>query len=198
MQQYRAPRWLPGGNAADDLAGAVRAGASRRARRSTGASAGPRPTATSSTSTGSMPTHADAPLLVLFHGLEGSSSSHYAQAFAALGARARLALRGAALSRLLGRAQPRAARLPLGRLRGGRLDAGAPARRARAGRCVAVGVSLGGNALLRWAEEAGDAAARTRARASPRCRRRSTWPPAATRSAAASTGWSTRACSCAR
>ena len=29
------------------------------------------------------PGHADTPLLVLFHGLEGSSSSHYAQAFAA-------------------------------------------------------------------------------------------------------------------
>ena len=38
-------------------------------------------------------------------------------------ARPRLALRGAALSRLLGRAQPGAARLPLGRLGGGRLAA---------------------------------------------------------------------------
>ena len=49
------------------------------------------------------------------------------------GEAARLALRGAALSRLLGRDQPGAARLPLGRPRGSRLDAGAlscPPRRA--------------------------------------------------------------------
>ena len=44
---------------------------------------------------------------------------------------ARLALRGAAFSRLLGRAEPGAARLPLGRLRRGRLDARAAARAAR-------------------------------------------------------------------
>jgi len=56
---------------------------------------------------------ANAPLLVLFHGLEGSSGSHYAQAFANW---ARLALRGAALSRLLGRVELGTARLPLGRL----------------------------------------------------------------------------------
>ena len=74
------------------------------------------------------------------------------------GARARLALRGAALSRLLGRAQPRAARLPLGRLRRGRLDPRSACARSTPGRIVAVGVSLGGNALLRWAEEAGDSA----------------------------------------
>ena len=65
------------------------------------------------------------PLLVLFHGLEGSSRSHYAEAFAAFARGARLALRRAALSRLQRRAQPGAARLPLGRLRGDRLD---PAR----------------------------------------------------------------------
>ena len=80
------------------------------------------------------------------------------------GAAARLALRGAALSRLLGRAQPRAARLPLGRLRGGRLDARRACARCTRGPIVAVGVSLGGNALLRWAEEAGDERARARAR----------------------------------
>jgi len=34
-------------------------------------------------------------------------------------------------------------------------------RSAHAGRIAAVGVSLGGNALLRWAEEAGDSAARS-------------------------------------
>ena len=101
------------------------------------------------------------PLLVLFHGLEGSSASHYAQAFADCARGARLGLRGAAFPRLQRRDQPRAARLPLGRLRGDRLDpralrGAAGARRGRRRRCCAVGVSLGGNALLRWAEEAGD------------------------------------------
>ena len=97
-------------------------------RRPTGASAGTRPTATSSTSTSSMRRTPAAPLLVLFHGLEGSSASHYALAFAHR-ARARgWRYRGAAFPRLLGRAEPGAARLPLGRLRGDRLDAAAPAR----------------------------------------------------------------------
>ena len=45
--------------------------------------------------------------------------------------RARLGLRGAALPRLQRRAQPRAARLPLGRLRGDRLDPGAHGLRER-------------------------------------------------------------------
>ncbi|MBI3157952.1 MAG: alpha/beta fold hydrolase [Burkholderiales bacterium] len=98
------------------------------------------------------------PLLVLFHGLEGSSSSHYAIAFA-LAARERgwdFALphfRGC--SGELNRA-PRAYHSGdfeevgwmLARLRA---RAGAPLR--------AVGVSLGGNALLRWAAEAGASAA---------------------------------------
>lgn len=101
-----------------------------------------------------------APLLVLFHGLEGSSASHYAQAFASW-ARAhgwRFALphfRGC--SGELNRA-PRAYHSGdfeeigwiLARLRARH---GAP--------LLAVGVSLGGNALLRWAEEAGDTAAAT-------------------------------------
>jgi predicted alpha/beta-fold hydrolase len=101
----------------------------------------------------------DAPLLVLFHGLEGSSASHYAQAFAHW-ARAHgwhyavPHFRGCSGEINLA---PRAYHSAdfeeigwiLGRLRSG-----------HAGRIVAVGVSLGGNALLRWAEEAGDAAAR--------------------------------------
>ena len=110
----------------------------------------------------------------------GLVASHYAEAFAAEARRARLALRGAALSRLLGRAQPRAARLPLGRLRGGRLDARRAFARCTRGPIVAVGVSLGGNALLRWAEEAGDERRASACAPSPRSRRRSTWPPAAT------------------
>ena len=99
-----------------------------------------------------------APLLVLFHGLEGSSQSHYAQAFAHWARQHgwRFAVphfRGCSGELNLA---PRAYHSGdfeeigwmLGRLR---LQHGAPV--------YAVGVSLGGNALLRWAEEAGEQAA---------------------------------------
>jgi predicted alpha/beta-fold hydrolase len=99
------------------------------------------------------------PLLVLFHGLEGSSGSHYAQAFAHW-ARANgwdfVVPHFRGCSGELNRA-PRAYHSGdfeeigwvLQRIRAG-----------RRGRIAAVGVSLGGNALLRWAEEAGESAAR--------------------------------------
>jgi predicted alpha/beta-fold hydrolase len=98
------------------------------------------------------------PLLVLFHGLEGSSGSHYCQAFADR-ARARdWALvvphfRGCSGELNLA---PRAYHS------GDHAEIGwmlAQVRARHAGPVVAVGVSLGGNALLRWAEEAGHAAA---------------------------------------
>lgn len=101
---------------------------------------------------------ADAPLLVLFHGLEGSSQSHYVQAFAQWARRAKWQLA-----------------VPHFRGCSGELNRGPRAYhsgdfeevgwmlarlRARAGTPVlAVGVSLGGNALLRWAAESGAEAA---------------------------------------
>ncbi|HSV70328.1 MAG TPA: alpha/beta fold hydrolase [Methylibium sp.] len=99
-----------------------------------------------------------APLLVLFHGLEGSSASHYVQAFARWAAETGW---GCAVPHFRGcsgelNLAPRAYHSGdfeevgwiLARLR------------ARQGEpLVAAGVSLGGNALLRWAEEAGDSAA---------------------------------------
>jgi len=101
-----------------------------------------------------------APLLVLFHGLEGSSGSHYALAFADEASRRGLAyavphFRGCSGELNLA---PRAYHSGdheeigwiLARLRE---RAGVP--------LLAVGISLGGNALLRWAQEAGEAAART-------------------------------------
>ena len=102
----------------------------------------------------------DAPLLVLFHGLEGSSASHYAQAFAhwAAGHGWRLALphfRGCSGEINLG---PRAYHS------GDFEEIGWVLARLRArhtGPIAAVGISLGGNALLRWAEEAGDGAVQT-------------------------------------
>lgn len=106
------------------------------------------------------PQAADAPWLVLFHGLEGSSASHYAQAFAhwARGHGWRFAVphfRGC--SGEINRA-PRAYHS------GDFEEVGWILQRLRARSAaplVAVGVSLGGNALLRWAEEAGESAART-------------------------------------
>ena len=103
-----------------------------------------------------------APLLVLFHGLEGSSHSHYAQAFADLARRAGWAFcvphfRGCSGELNLA---PRAYHS------GDFEEVGWVLQRLRASQAAplrAVGVSLGGNALLRWAEEAGDSAAATAA-----------------------------------
>jgi predicted alpha/beta-fold hydrolase len=97
------------------------------------------------------------PLLVLFHGLEGSSSSHYAQAFAAEARRRgwRFAVphfRGC--SGEINRA-PRAYHSGDFEEIGWMLER---VRAAHEGAVMAVGVSLGGNALLRYAEEAGASA----------------------------------------
>ena len=106
------------------------------------------------------PGASQAPLLVLFHGLEGSSASHYAQAFAhwARGAGWGLALphfRGCSGELNLA---PRAYHS------GDFEEIGWILARLRAAHgqpLLAAGVSLGGNALLRWAQEAGDSAAQT-------------------------------------
>lgn len=103
------------------------------------------------------PTCAPPPLLVLFHGLEGSSRSHYAQAFAdhvtCLGWTLAVPhFRGC--SGELNRA-PRAYHS------GDHQEIGWILERMRSLHCgvqYAVGVSLGGNALLRWAEEGGHSA----------------------------------------
>ena len=158
MQHFRAPRWLPGGNLQTIWPALF-------------SSAAPQP-----------PTYrrerwdtpdgdfidvdfidaADtaAPLLVLFHGLEGSSASHYARAFAH-----RAAMLGwhyavphfRGCSGVLNLA-PRAYHS------GDHEEIGwvlARLRARHAAPLLAVGISLGGNALLRWAEEAGDGAAAT-------------------------------------
>lgn len=105
---------------------------------------------------------ATAPLLVLFHGLEGSSASHYSQAFAhwARAMQWRLVIphfRGC--SGEINRA-PRAYHSGDHEEIGWMLERARAAVPAAAHR-VAVGVSLGGNALLRWAEEAGHTATRS-------------------------------------
>ncbi len=155
---YRAPPWLPGGNlqtiwpalyARRTAGGAI---AYRRERWTT--------------PDGDFvdadwldaPAPSGAPLLVLFHGLEGSSRSHYAEAFADV-------------------ARERGLRFVVPHFRGcsGEINHAPRAyhsgdweeidwildrlRERHAGPMVAVGVSLGGNALMRWAAEAGESAA---------------------------------------
>jgi len=157
MQAYRAPCWLPGGH----LQTIWPALWARRTR-------GPVPVyrrerwATPDGDFIDVDLQAapqrDAPWLVLFHGLEGSSASHYAQAFADVAAQAgwHFAVphfRGCSGSLNLA---PRAYHS------GDFEEVGWILHRLRARAAAplhAVGVSLGGNALLRWAEEAGDTAA---------------------------------------
>jgi uncharacterized protein len=94
------------------------------------------------------------PLLVVFHGLEGSSGSHYAEAFADVA-----------------RTRGWACAVPHFRGCSGELNLGPRAyhsgdfeeidwilkrfAREHAGPVMAVGISLGGNALMRWAAEEG-------------------------------------------
>lgn len=105
-------------------------------------------------------TNAEAPLLVLFHGLEGSSESHYAAAFAA-------------------EAQRRGWYMAVPHFRGcsGEINLAPRAyhsgdyndigwmlekfREQHHGSIYAVGISLGGNALMCWAGEARQAASQT-------------------------------------
>lgn len=101
---------------------------------------------------------AEAPLLVLFHGLEGGSGSHYARAL--MHAAGRRGWRGAVahfrgcsgepnrLPRAYHSGDTSEAAWMLGRFR--EEAGGAPV--------LAVGVSLGGNVLLKWAGEQGEAA----------------------------------------
>jgi predicted alpha/beta-fold hydrolase len=161
--QYRAPRWLPGGHAQTiwpalfgrQHDGPLPSWARERwdtpdgdfidvdflADAPAGAPAG-------------------APMLVLFHGLEGDRTSHSSVAFASV-ARAR----GWAMA------------LPHFRGCSGELNRGPRAyhsgdfeevgwilqrlREHHGGPLLVAGVSLGGNALMRWAEEAGTTAAHT-------------------------------------
>ncbi|WP_137734365.1 YheT family hydrolase [Pseudaquabacterium pictum] len=160
MQAFRAPWWLPGGHAQTIWA-------AKLARHAPAPGPAPRWRRERWTTPDAdfievdfldTPAPAGTPLLVLFHGLEGSSASHYAQAFARWAAAAgwRMAVphfRGCSGPLNLA---PRAYHSGdfeeigwiLGRLR---LQSPGPVQ--------AVGISLGGNALLRWAQEAGDSAA---------------------------------------
>ena len=165
LAAYRAPWWLPGGNAQTIWAATLsrrhpeglHAPSFRRERWGTPDGdfidvdhAEPLPAAQSHPGR----------QLVLFHGLEGTSASQYAQGFAHVARQ-----RGWAFS------------IPHFRGCSGELNRGPRAyhsgdfeevgwilsrlRERSALPLLVVGVSLGGNALLRWAEEAGDSAAAT-------------------------------------
>lgn len=100
-------------------------------------------------------TSATQPLMVLFHGLEGSSRSHYARALAHACAQRGWAL---ALPHFRG-CSGEVNRAPRAYHSGDWAEIDWILRRLRAahpGRMFALGVSLGGNALLRWAQEAGN------------------------------------------
>lgn len=163
--QYVAPRWLPGGNLQTiwpALYARRTIGPAPRYRRERWDTTdgdfidvdwlitSPPPTPMQ----GGLGKVENRPLLVLFHGLEGSSLSHYAEAFADF-------------------ARERGMDYAVPHFRGcsGELNWGPRAyhsgdheeidwilRRFRAqhsGPLFAVGISLGGNALLRWAQEQG-------------------------------------------
>ena len=104
-------------------------------------------------------TLADQPLLVLFHGLEGSSRSHYAEAFADWAAQHGWAYAVPHFRGCSGEIN----RAPRAYHSGDYEEIGWILQRMRrehgTRRIIAVGVSLGGNALMRWAQEMGDAAA---------------------------------------
>ncbi|HET7528152.1 MAG TPA: alpha/beta fold hydrolase, partial [Burkholderiaceae bacterium] len=154
LDGWRAPRWLPGGNAQTIWPALCSrrppAAVWRRERWDT-------PDGDFVDVDFLDATAADAPLLVLLHGLEGSSRSHYALAFAHWAQRARWRFavphwRGC--SGELNRA-PRAYHS------GDHEEVAWLLQRLRAHGGVplhVIGVSLGGNALLRWAAEAGDSA----------------------------------------
>ena len=163
MQHYRAPGWLIGGNAQTIWSARV----ARRYRGAPPSYVRERWDTPDGDfvdvdwldrlSAPSDPALADVPLLVLFHGLEGSSGAHYAQSFAD-GARSRgwryavPHFRGC--SGELNRA-PRAYHSGDFEEIGWML---AQLRMRHRGPILAVGISLGGNALLRWAQEAGETA----------------------------------------
>ncbi|HWI84670.1 YheT family hydrolase [Ramlibacter sp.] len=160
--KYAAPWWLPGGNAQTiwpAVAARRRRGPAPRFRRERWttpdgdfvdldwlAAAPPAPGPAR-------------PLLALFHGLEGSSRSHYAEAFADVAAERGLDYVVPHFRGCSGELN-KAARAYHS---GDHAEIGwilARLREQRQGPLLAVGVSLGGNALLRWAGEAGVAAAR--------------------------------------
>lgn len=154
MIPYRAPAWLPGGHA-QTIWPILRKGAPPAYRRERW-----------DTPDGDFidvdwlatPEEAGAPLVVLFHGLEGSSASHYAAAL--MQALARRGWGGAVPHFRGCSGEPN--RLPRAYHSGDSAEIDWILQRLRRlfpqRRLFAAGVSLGGNALLKWAGEQEDSA----------------------------------------
>ena len=154
MTPYRAPAWLPGGHA-QTIWPILRKGAPPAYRRERW-----------DTPDGDFidvdwlatPEEAGAPLVVLFHGLEGSSASHYAAAL--MQALARRGWGGAVPHFRGCSGEPN--RLPRAYHSGDSAEIDWILQRLRRlfpqRRLFAAGVSLGGNALLKWAGEQEDSA----------------------------------------
>ena len=108
---------------------------------------------------------ADAPLLVLFHGLEGSSRSPYARSL--MRAAGRAGWRGVVVNFRGCSGEPN--RLPRAYFAGDSAEIETVLQRLQASLAnaplYAVGISLGGNALLKWLGEAGHEAGRLLCRA---------------------------------
>jgi hypothetical protein len=148
---YRAPWWLPGGHA-QTLYGTLFAHAKigwKRERWDTPDG--------DFIDVDRLPGAAGAPLVVLFHGLEGGSGSHYACALAR--ELARRGWRGAVAHFRGCSGEPN--RLRRAYHSGDADEIGWILRRMRteskAGPLFALGISLGGNALLKWLGEDGSA-----------------------------------------
>ena len=161
MQGYRAPRWLPGGN----LQTLWSATLSRHHLH-----VPPRFTRERvETPDGDFididhlllpPGAAPEQHLVLFHGLEGSSASPYAQAFASVALRRGWAYSVPHFRGCSGEIN----RAPRAYHSGDFEEIGWILQRLRApspAPLIVVGISMGGNALLRWAQEAGRSAGKT-------------------------------------
>ena len=155
MDNYRAPWWLPGGNL-QTIWAATRstryAVARPQFRRERWATPDNDFVDVDWLTDDAVDSPAQRPLLVVFHGLEGSSASHYAEAFADVA-----------------RARQWACAVPHFRGCSGEINLAPRAyhsgdfaeidwilrrfKKQHAGPVMAVGVSLGGNALMRWAGE---------------------------------------------
>lgn len=161
--EYTAPAWLPGGHA-QTIWPALFARRQFGPRLTTARERWTTPDGDFIDVDRQCASRPDRPLMVLFHGLEGSSSSHYAQAFADWASEHDLNF---ALPHFRGCSGelnhgPRAyhsgdheeINWVMDKLRHKHVEQGGQT-------LVAAGVSLGGNALMRWAAEHGKQALRS-------------------------------------
>jgi predicted alpha/beta-fold hydrolase len=181
VDPYTAPRWLRGGHL-QTLYAALLAPRShvayRRERWETpdndfvdvdwldepSAVSGKRSAVEGHFATGAFETSRQRPLVVLFHGLEGCSGSHYAHAM--MSEVARHGWRGVVVH--FRGCSGTANRLPRAYHSGDSAELDWMLRRLRdrhGGPLFAAGISLGGNVLLKWLGERGDTAASIVARA---------------------------------